>query len=55
MDLNLAGNLTVVLVVTLHWGMRSVTKFCLANLAVANLCVGIFCVYQNLSTFLTDT
>ncbi|CAG7725298.1 unnamed protein product [Allacma fusca] len=48
------GNLAVVLVVTLHWKMRSITKFCIGNLAFANLCVGIFCVYQNLSTFLID-
>ncbi|CAG7718895.1 unnamed protein product, partial [Allacma fusca] len=49
------GNLTVVLVMKLHWRMRSVTKFCLGNLAIANLCVGIFCVYQNLSLFLIDS
>ncbi|CAG7829348.1 unnamed protein product, partial [Allacma fusca] len=48
------GNLAVVLVVTLHPKMRSTTRFCLGNLAFANLCVGIFCVYQNLSTFLFD-
>ncbi|CAG7820461.1 unnamed protein product, partial [Allacma fusca] len=29
-------------------------KFCLGNLAFANLCVGIFCVYQNLSLYLMD-
>ncbi|CAG7730662.1 unnamed protein product, partial [Allacma fusca] len=49
------GNLAVVLVVTLHWRMRSVTKFFLGNLAFANMCVGAFCVYQNLTTYLTDS
>ena len=44
----------VILVVTLHWRMRSITKFCLANLAFADLCVGVFCVYQNLSTYLIN-
>ncbi|CAG7715954.1 unnamed protein product, partial [Allacma fusca] len=49
------GNLTVVLVTKLHWKMRGVTKFCLGNLAFANLCVSIFCIYQNLSLYLMDT
>ena len=49
-----AGNLIVVIVVTLHWRMRSITKFCMGNLAFANLCVAIFCIYQNLSTFLQE-
>ncbi|CAG7786397.1 unnamed protein product [Allacma fusca] len=49
------GNLTVILVIKLHWRMKSVTKFCLGNLAFANLCVGIFCVYQNLSLYLIDS
>ncbi|ODM87139.1 Galanin receptor type 3 [Orchesella cincta] len=49
------GNLMVILVVTLHWRMRSITNFCLANLAFADLCVGIFCVYQNIVTYLMDS
>ncbi|CAL8070677.1 unnamed protein product [Orchesella dallaii] len=48
-------NLMVILVVTLHWRMRSITNFCLANLAFADLCVGIFCVYQNIVTYLMDS
>ncbi|CAG7721858.1 unnamed protein product [Allacma fusca] len=49
------GNLTVILVIKLHWRMKSVTKFCLGNLAFSNLCVGIFCIYQNLSMYLIDS
>ena len=49
-----AGNLIVVTVVSLHWRMRSVTKFGMGNLAFANLCVAVFCIYQNLSTFLQE-
>ncbi|XP_026469622.1 trissin receptor [Ctenocephalides felis] len=46
------GNLMVILVVTLSRRLRSITNFFLANLAVADLCVGIFCVLQNLSIYL---
>ncbi|ODM95314.1 Neuropeptide FF receptor 1 [Orchesella cincta] len=49
------GNLMVILVVTLHWRMRSITNFCLANLAFADLCVGIFCVYQNIVSYLMES
>ncbi|CAG7717402.1 unnamed protein product [Allacma fusca] len=49
------GNLAVLLVVSLHWRMRHITKFCLANLAFADLCVGLFCVYQNLFTYLISS
>ena len=35
--------------------LRSMTNFFLANLAVADLCVGVFCVLPNLSTFLSPT
>jgi hypothetical protein len=48
------GNLLVILVVTLSRRLRSITNFFLANLAVADFCVGIFCVYQNLSSYLID-
>ncbi|CAG7831497.1 unnamed protein product, partial [Allacma fusca] len=35
--------------------MRSISKFCIANLAWANLCVGVFCIYQNLTMFIIDS
>ncbi|XP_043268477.1 trissin receptor isoform X2 [Venturia canescens] len=46
------GNLVVILVVTFSRQLRSITNFFLANLAVADLCVGIFCVYQTLTNYL---
>ena len=49
-----AGNLMVILVVTFSRRLRSITNFFLANLAVADLCVGVFCVYQNLSTYVVS-
>lgn len=49
----LLGNLLVISVVAMHRRMRTVTNFFLTNLAFADLCVGLFCVYQNLSFYLT--
>ncbi|KAG7212726.1 hypothetical protein KM043_012993 [Ampulex compressa] len=46
------GNLMVILVVTFSRRLRSITNFFLANLAVADFCVGIFCVYQTLTNYL---
>lgn len=42
------GNLLVILVVLGHKKMRTITNFFLANLAFADMCVGIFCVYPNM-------
>ncbi len=49
----LAGNALVLFVVARHRKMRTVTNFFLANLAAADLCVGIFCVLPNLSVYLS--
>jgi hypothetical protein len=49
------GNLLVILVVTLSRRLRSITNFFLANLAVADFCVAIFCVYQNLLIYIVDS
>ncbi|XP_022243515.1 trissin receptor-like [Limulus polyphemus] len=49
------GNLLVILIVAFHKRMRTVTNFFLVNLAVADLCVGLFCVYQNLYNYLTTS
>ncbi|KAK2145348.1 hypothetical protein LSH36_686g00008 [Paralvinella palmiformis] len=47
------GNFTVIYVILRHKKMRNITNFFLANLALSDLCVGIFCVLPNLSTFLS--
>ncbi|XP_022907733.1 trissin receptor [Onthophagus taurus] len=49
------GNLLVILGVTLSRRLRPITNFFLANLAVADFCVGIFCVFQNLSMYLISS
>ncbi|KOX74575.1 Neuropeptide FF receptor 1 [Melipona quadrifasciata] len=49
------GNSMVILVVTFSRRLRSITNFFLANLAVADFCVGIFCVYQTLTNYLMNS
>jgi len=49
------GNILVLVVIAVHKRMRTITNFFLANLAVADLCVGVFCILPNLSTYLTPS
>ncbi|XP_074040530.1 trissin receptor isoform X2 [Leptinotarsa decemlineata] len=49
------GNLLVILVVTMSRRLRSITNFFLANLAVADFFVAIFCVYQNLVIYIIES
>ncbi|XP_078042071.1 trissin receptor-like [Augochlora pura] len=49
------GNLMVIFVVSFSHRLRSITNFFLANLAVADLCVGVFCVYQTLTNYLMNS
>ncbi|XP_015188883.1 PREDICTED: allatostatin-A receptor [Polistes dominula] len=51
----LFGNLMVILVVTFSRRLPNITNFFLANLAVADFCVGIFCVYQTLINYLMNS
>ncbi|ELT90112.1 hypothetical protein CAPTEDRAFT_34777, partial [Capitella teleta] len=48
------GNTLVLCVILRHRKMRNLTNFFLANLAVADLCVGLFCIMQTLATQLSD-
>ena len=52
--LSFAGNLMVILVMTLHRRMASYTNFFLTNLAFADLCVSIFCIYQNFAMYVIN-
>ncbi len=44
----------MIAVLALNRGMRTATNFFLLNLAIADLCVALFCVYQNLSLYLSS-
>ncbi|XP_045159444.2 trissin receptor-like isoform X2 [Mercenaria mercenaria] len=48
----IGGNFMVLFAIARSPRLRSMTNFLLANLAIADFCVGTFCVLPNLSTFL---
>ena len=47
------GNLVVIFSIMRHNELRSATNFLLMNLAVADFCVGVFCVIPNMVELLT--
>lgn len=51
---SISGNLLVILVIICHRKMRNDVNFFLSNLAVADLCVGVFCIVPNLSLYISQ-
>ncbi len=49
-----SGNSLVIAVLALNREIQTATNFFLLNLAIADLCVALFCVYQNLSLYLAS-
>ena len=49
-----AGNLLVIIVILCNRKMRNDVNFFLVNLAIADLCVGIFCVMPNLYFYISQ-
>jgi len=48
------GNLLVIVVILCNRKMRNDVNFFLMNLAIADLCVGIFCVMPNLYLYISQ-
>ena len=49
-----SGNLLVIYVILCNRKMRNDVNFFLVNLAIADLCVGIFCVMPNLYLYISQ-
>jgi len=49
-----AGNLLVIFVILCNRKMRNDVNFFLVNLAIADLCVGIFCIMPNLYLYISQ-
>nr|XP_006815653.1 PREDICTED: pyroglutamylated RFamide peptide receptor-like [Saccoglossus kowalevskii] len=49
------GNVLVIYVVSANRSMRTVTNFFLANLAVSDLCVGIFCILPSMFYYISPS